>query len=137
MRILIVEDDLIACWVLRDILSSYGHCDAVINEIQAIQAFRLAWEEKRPYDLVCINILMPKIDGLEAIELIRKLENLLGVDKLLRVKVIMITALKDSENSTDSYVKEGGSSCLVRSINRKKIHEAIRNLGLIPTKISG
>ena len=137
MRILIAEDDIIACYVLRDILSSYGRCDAVINDIQAIQAFRLAWEENRPYDLICINILMPKMGGLEAMELIRKLENLLGVDKLRKVKVIMITTYEDSENITDSYVKEAGSPCMVKSINRKKIHEAMRNLGLIPTKIYG
>ena len=45
--ILIVEDDFMVRRVLKDILSQYGDCDIVIDGSEAVQAFRMAWEDKK------------------------------------------------------------------------------------------
>lgn len=44
------------------ILSKYGECDTV-DGLEAVDAFMLAQKENKPYDLVCLDIMMPKLDG--------------------------------------------------------------------------
>ena len=72
MRILIVEDEITCRMLLKEILSLYGDCDIAVDGEQAIYAFRLAWEENKPYDLICMDIMMPNIDGQKALEKIRE-----------------------------------------------------------------
>lgn len=81
MRILIVEDDASNRKVVMLMLDRLGYeYDAVSNGREAIQA-----AEHNYYDLVLMDIIMPEIDGLEATQKIRKL-NQTGL------KIIAITA---------------------------------------------
>lgn len=73
MRILIVDDELSRKKAQR-ILSQHGQCDIAINGTEALDAFRLAHEEGKPYDLITMDILMPDIDGIEALKGIREWE---------------------------------------------------------------
>ena len=131
MKILIAEDDFIARRILKDILSPYGDCDIVIDGDEAIQAFRLAWEENRPYDLICMDIMMPDVDGQEALKKIREMEKQRGIKVLSEVKVIMVTALGDPKTVIESFYKGGATSYIVKPINKQKLLQEIRNLGLI------
>ena len=78
MRVLIVEDDFVARRVLKEILSPYGECDIVVDGEEAVQAFRLAWEDEEPYDLICMDIMMPNVDGHESLKRIRLIEQEMG-----------------------------------------------------------
>jgi len=42
-----------------------------IDGIEAVDAFMLALDEGKPYDLVCLDIMMPKLDGTRALKAIR------------------------------------------------------------------
>jgi two-component system chemotaxis response regulator CheY len=50
----------------RRFLKDFGEIETVVDGEEAIDAFRLAWSEKRPYDLVLLDIMMPKLDGQQA-----------------------------------------------------------------------
>ena len=131
MRTLIVEDDFIARRILKDILSPYGDCDIAIDGDEAIQAFRLAHEDNKPYDLICMDIMMPEIDGQEALRRIREIEKDTGIRPSGEVKVIMTTALSDPKNVVAAFYKGGATSYIVKPINKQKLLEEVRNLGLI------
>ncbi|MEW5948234.1 MAG: response regulator [Thermodesulfobacteriota bacterium] len=131
MRTLIVEDDFIARRILRDILSPYGDCDIAIDGDEAIQAFRLAYEDSKPYDLICMDIMMPDIDGQEALRRIREIEKDAGIRPSEEVKVIMTTALSDPKNVVEAFYKGGATSYIVKPVNKQKFLEEVRNLGLI------
>lgn len=131
MKILIAEDDFTTRLILQAILSPYGECDLAVNGDEAIQAFRLALEEKKPYDLVCLDIMMPEVDGHEALKGIREIEKEIGIKDSEEVKVVMITALDDPKNVVKAFYKEGATSYMVKPIEKEKVLEELKKLGLI------
>ncbi len=131
MKTLIVEDDFVSRRILKDILSPYGDCDIAIDGSEAIQAYRLAGEDKKSYDLICMDIMMPKMDGQEALMKIRELERAAGVKSRDEVKVIMISALDSPKTVFASYYQGGATSYIVKPISREKLIEEIGNFGLL------
>src|SRR5664279_3888166 len=95
MRTLIVEDDLTSRLLLQHVLSPYGDCDVAVNGVEAIQAFSLAIGQKRPYTLICMDIMMPEMDGRIALARIRALEEAEGTPWKHHVRIVMTTALSD------------------------------------------
>ena len=131
MRFLIVEDDFISRNVLQHILSEYGQCDIAVDGQEAVEAFKRSWGETKPYDLICMDILMPGIDGHEALVQIRAFEKQMELESPAETKVIMTTALNDKKNVADAFYKGGASSYFVKPIDREKLIEELRLLGLL------
>jgi two-component system chemotaxis response regulator CheY len=131
MRILIVEDDLGSRTLLQNILSVYGECDIAVDGEEAIEAFKLSWKEDNPYNLIFMDIMMPKINGHEALRQIRLYENEMGVDPAKEVKVIMITVLEDSKNVITALYKGGAIAYLVKPIEKQKLITELKELKLI------
>lgn len=131
MRFLIVEDDFTSRTLLQKILSPYGDCDIAVDGDEAIQAFRLAHEEKEPYDLICMDIMMPHTDGQQALKAIREIEKEMDIDDADEVKVIMTTALGDPKTVMEAYYKGGAASYIVKPITRQKLLDEVKKLGLI------
>ena len=130
MRFLIVEDEFINRTVIQKILHEFGECDIAVNGEEAIQAFRLAWDNNDPYDLICMDIMMPNINGQEALKQIRDYEKEKNMKAQKEVKVIMTTALGDAKTVVSLY-KEGATSYIVKPINKEKLIEEVQKLGLI------
>ena len=131
-RMLIVEDDPIARKLMVKFLSSHGDCDIAVDGEEAIRAFRLAQQDKRPYDLILMDIMMPNVDGREALSKIREMERNAGVIGSSEVKVVMTTALGDPKSVVDSYYRSGATSYLVKPVEREKLLAELRYLGVIP-----
>ena len=132
MRALIVEDDFISRRIVKEILSTYGSCDVAVDGEEAVQAFCRALAEDRPYDLVCMDIMMPNMDGQEALKKIREIERDRGVQETAQVKVIMTTALDDPRSVVEAYYRGGASSFIVKPISKQKLLQEVGNFGLIP-----
>lgn len=133
MRILIAEDDLASRKFLQKFLSKYGECDLVVDGLEAIEAYMLAIKENKPYDLICLDIMMPKLDGIKTLKAIRDLEKQNQASEKGPVKIIMTTALSDSE-----YVKKafeyGSEAYASKPIDMDKFKEVMKRLGLIGTE---
>ncbi len=130
MRILIVEDDFTTRRILKRFLSPYGDCDVVVDGGEAVLAFRLAWEEGRPFDLICLDIMMPNVDGHEALRRIRDMEKGMGIKPSDEVKVIMVTALGDPKTVVKAFYHGGATSYLVKPIDKRQLIEEMAGLGL-------
>lgn len=131
MKCLIVEDDFISRRILRELLGIYFDCEIAVDGEEAVTAFRLAHDAKTPYDLICMDIMMPKMDGREALRLIRQLEKALEVPPNLEVKVVMTTALDDPKTVFDSFYQDGATAYLVKPISKQKLVRELRALGLL------
>lgn len=131
MRVLIAEDDFVARRILKEILSPYGDCDVVVDGEEAVRAFQLAHEEQNPYHLVCLDIMMPNLDGQDALKRIRAIENERGIEKKTEAKVIMITALSDPKTVFNAFYRGGATAYIVKPIDKTKLLNEIRQFGLI------
>ena len=129
MRALIVEDEFLSRKVLRNFLTSLFTVDIVVNGQEAIDAFLLAHEESHPYDLILMDIMMPEIDGIEALERIREWEGKNDVRN--GVNVIMTTALDDPKTVIKSFYKGGASAYIVKPVDKEKLFIELKKLGLI------
>lgn len=128
MRALIVEDEFLSRKVLKSFLMSLFEVDIVVNGREAIEAFRMAADEDRPYHLVLMDIMMPEIDGIEALETIRQLE----VEKQIpRCKVIMTSALDDPKTVLKSFHEGGASGYLVKPVDKEKLFKELERVGLL------
>ncbi len=130
MRILIAEDELISRKFLYKFLSYYGDCDITINGVEALDAYMLAVDEQKPYELICLDIMMPEMDGVTVLKTIRKLEEANKVEKDKRVKIIMTTALQDTKSVYDAF-DLGCEAYAAKPIDIDKMQEVIKKLGLI------
>lgn len=131
MKILIAEDDEISRKIITKILSRFGACDTVVDGGEAVEAFKLALEDNAPYDLLCLDIMMPDIDGQEALKQIRSIERQMGIRGSQEVKVIMLTALDDAHSVVEAYYRGGATAYLVKPIQTEKLLSELKQLGLI------
>ena len=92
MKILIVEDDFISRKLMQKFLDPYGETDVAVNGEEALDAFQMAWKEDSPYDLICLDIMMPQKDGQEVLRTIRAIETGKGLEGEKSAKILMTTA---------------------------------------------
>jgi two-component system chemotaxis response regulator CheY len=130
MKTLIVEDDFISRRLLQRYLSAYGDCDIAVNGREALSAFHLAWQEDAPYELICLDIMMPELDGHKTLQAIRQQEADRGIGGLSGVKVIMTTMRDDSDSILEAF-KQQCEAYLFKPIDRGKLLEHLRRLGLL------
>ncbi len=130
MKSLIVEDDFGARRLMQIYLAAFGECSVAINGIEAVNAIRIAIEQNDPYDLICLDIMMPHMDGIEALSKIREIENENGIGGLDGVKVIMTTAKNLSKDILGAF-KTGCESYLIKPIKKKDVVAEIEKLGLV------
>jgi len=130
MKSLIVEDDFTSRLLMQKFLMPYGECHVAVNGIEAIAAFSSALYSKEPYHLICLDIMMPEMDGQAALREIRAIEENEGVMFGDGVKVAMLTALGDMNNKIAAF-KEACDIYLVKPIDRAKLIEQLRLLKLI------
>jgi two-component system chemotaxis response regulator CheY len=130
MRILIVEDDATSRLLLKKMLGSYGTCDVAVNGKEALEAFRLANQQGEGYALVCLDIMMPEMDGQAALKAIRAMETAAGRLPSQSAKIVMTTALRDIENVTIAY-RELCDGYLVKPVLREKLIALLKELNLL------
>lgn len=130
MKILIAEDDYVSRKFLYKFLSKFGDCDVTVDGMEAIEVFMMSLEEKSYYDLVCLDIMMPEVDGIKALKTMRKLEDEKEVPEDKRAKIIMTTALNNTEKIFDSY-ESGSQAYAVKPIDTDKLVDVMKKLGLL------
>ena len=130
MKILLAEDDFATRKFMVNFLSKYGECDATVDGMEAVDAFMMALEDDEPYDLVCLDIMMPVMDGYQALMGIRNLEKQKNIPKEQEVKVIMTTALNEERNVKKAF-EMGCTVYSGKPIDLQKFEMILKKLELI------
>jgi len=123
LNILLAEDNKINQKVAMKTLESFGHkIDLAETGVQTVEKFR-----KGTFDIILMDVEMPDMDGIEATQMIRKIEReeiLVGIAKK-KIKIVALTASTTKEDrerciaaGMDDYIsKPFRQSELVRALN--------------------
>lgn len=94
LHILIVEDEPVNREFLKLALRQQGQCQAVATGEDAVAAFNDALENGQPFDVVFLDIMLPGMNGLQALEQLRALEGRHEIPQDRQVPVIITTGLE-------------------------------------------
>lgn len=130
MRILIAEDDQTSRRFLYKFLSNYGECDLTVDGIEAVDAFMLSIDENRVYDLICLDIMMPKLDGLKALKVIRDIERKRKHEIDRKVRIIMLTAISERATVSENFTQRF-EAYIEKPIDTNKLKDKMIELGLL------
>lgn len=133
MRFLIAEDDFGSRKLLQAFLKKIPDIDVdlVVDGKEALEAVKLAWQENAPYQVIFMDIMMPVMDGQDALRAVREVEKDMGVLPRDEVKVIMVTALEDPGNVIQAYNKGGATGYLVKPITYESLIQELKNIGVV------
>jgi len=129
MRILVVEDDFISRRLLCRYLEPLGPCDVAINGNEALAAVHDGIHNDEIYDLICLDIMMPGLDGHATLEGIRKLEEQHGLAVGQGAKVIMTTSLEDHRTIRQAF-SATADGYVIKPIEKQKFFETMVDIGL-------
>ena len=126
MKSLIVEDEFVSRAILLEFLSPYGPCNVAVNGEEAIAAVEQSLESGQPYDLICLDIMMPgSCSGTDVLATVRELESAAGVMLGDGAKVFMTTAMDDSEHVLASF-RASCDAYLIKPVKRDKLHDLLQ-----------
>jgi two-component system chemotaxis response regulator CheY len=115
-RILVVDDAAFMRMMIKDILVKAGYdvCGEANDGIQAVEKFR----ELRP-DLITMNITMPEMDGITALQEIRKIDG--------GAKFIMCSAM-GQQQMVIKAIKSGAKDFIVKPFQADRVLEAVKKI---------
>lgn len=131
MRVLIVEDSAVNREFLLGLLEEHGECVAVESGEKALECFSEALAGERPFDLVLLDIMLPGIDGLKALERLRAMEQERGVPAGRQARVVVTTGLDDDRNATRAFFQGQAIAYLVKPFTVEKVLGELKGFGLI------
>ena len=131
MRSLIVEDEPTSAMVMQTFMATFGEAQISPNGREALERFEKALDDALPYDLVCLDILMPELDGKKVLARIREIETERQILGSKAVKIIMTTAVSQSHEIQSAF-KHGCEAYLIKPIIKEKLISYLQRLELIP-----
>ena len=111
--ILIVDDNP---KFLKDALPMYGYDVSVAED--GIEALKILSDEKKSFDMVLLDVMMPNMNGWDTLKSIRK------NPKIKYIPVIMITAVSE-EQKVVSGLKIGADDYIVKPFILPKLQKII------------
>lgn len=131
MKSLVVEDDATCRTIMQAYLMPFGECRLAENGRDALAAIAEAWEQDSPFDLVCLDIIMPGMDGHSVLAGIRDREAARGVNPPHGVKVIMTSGAGDMDHIAQAFERDC-VAYIVKPVLKSTLLETLKELRLIP-----
>ena len=106
LEVLIAEDNAVNQRLARLNLEGWGHKVTIANDgSEAVDAFK-----EKDFDLILMDLQMPKLSGFEASSAIRKLEKMRGITRtpILALSANVLKGVRDEcvKNGMDGYVSK-------------------------------
>ena len=131
MKCLIVEDNEMTREGLTYFLADHAQIETAGNGREALEKFTLALEEGTPFDLVLLDIIMPEMDGQQALKLMRRTEKDHPAAQGRKCVIIMTTALNAPENMEEALWEGDCTDYLVKPVVRADLLAMLKRYRLI------
>ena len=129
MKILIVDDEAVSRAKLKLIMETFGDCETAGSGKDALAAFINACKEKDPFDLIMLDIGLPDKDGTRVLSEIRAIEKELLGSYGKKVKILMVTSMKD-KNSIITSIQSGCNDYIVKPFDLNIVTKKLEKIGI-------
>jgi two-component system chemotaxis response regulator CheY len=130
LKALVIDDDIVCRNRLKMLLSDFFDCTYACDGKKGLSLYEQSLNEQDPFELITLDINMPEMNGHQALEAIRKVEQQHGIGGLDVVKVIMTTSESSSEHVFAAF-REGCEAYVVKTEMGDKLLDAVVQLGLL------
>ena len=130
MRILIIEDDPVSALYMKETLSEFGSIEVARDGRHGLDAFQKALSRQEPFDVLFVDLMMPRMDGHQTLENIRAVEDSLGLAPGQRIKAIVVTASEDKRHITRAFFRGEAVAYLNKPVTRERVAEELNRFGL-------
>jgi two-component system chemotaxis response regulator CheY len=131
LRVLIIEDEQVNREFLLLALRPYGDCVAAGTGEAGLREHRRALAESAPFQLVFLDIMLPGIDGLKALEMLRAAEEEFDVPDPDRALVIVTTVLDDDQSAARAFIQGRAASFMTKPFRVGQLREELAKLGFL------
>lgn len=130
LRILVAEDDKAGRRILEVFLRPYGKCTMAADGEEALEKYLEASNADNRFNLILLDIGMPKLSGTEVLKAVREEELVSKISQSDKVKVVMLTGRQDVENINTAMML-GASHYLIKPVEEKSLIRELQRLELI------
>ena len=117
-RVLLVDDSLVFAKLLQKILEDSGLFEIVGHGINGIEGIKL-YTSLKP-DLVCMDLIMPEMDGLQAIRTI--------ISIYKEAKIVVVSSVAGVGGKVMEAIKFGAKNAISKPLDPSKVVEILSNL---------
>ena len=125
MKVLIVDDFRLNREFLAKLFPSYAKCDLVDSGKKALAVIENALHKQENYDLVCLDLVMPEMDGFEVLTKIRLIETETKPNPVKNSKILVTTSKKDSATVAKA-IQMGCDGYLTKPFSGKQLLKYIQ-----------
>jgi two-component system chemotaxis response regulator CheY len=130
MKCLIVEDIEFVREMMVFYLTGYADIDTAADGVEALELFSKAIAENKPYQLVCLDIQMPNMDGQQALKEMRRIEK--ETPALENKAIIIMTTASSETKDIEEAIWEGESTdYLVKPVSPDDLMAVLKKYRLI------
>jgi two-component system chemotaxis response regulator CheY len=123
---LIVDDSPIIRAILKRVLPSYSiDCDEAKDGREALERFERSLQARRPYDLVCLDVGLPEIDGHTVLCRMRSAEE--QFPETAPVYIVVLTA-DDSHETVARMLSDGANTYILKPFDRESFHVHVERI---------
>jgi two-component system chemotaxis response regulator CheY len=132
MKILIVDDDTASRITLQRFFATHGQCSGAADGLEGLALFEAALEAGDPFDVVCMDIQMPGLCGIDALARMRELEKKAAIAPGREAKAVMVTCHDDVKNVSGAFF-HGQATCYVtKPVTFASLTEVLRREHILP-----
>ena len=115
MRILIIESDFTFHRKVKKIFTIFGKCHIVVNSREAAEAYRMSWNECKPFDLILINTVRSNMEETQLLKELREVEREMDIEEPEGINVILTITLDGLKALHKKYMGEENTSYLFKA----------------------
>lgn len=127
LKILIIEDEEISANLLKVYSEKFGFSHLAGTFQKGIELFEEALEQKDPYNLIFLDMLLPDGDGHDALNRIRRIEDAYEIDCFDRTRVIICSVVEDLDSVMATF-REQADGYLIKPAKKEMIEQRIKKV---------
>jgi two-component system chemotaxis response regulator CheY len=132
-KVLIVDDSIAVLSMMDNMLTEFGFTEITKaeNGLLAVEEFQASVLKGAPYGLVFLDIVMPVMDGQNALKRIRAIEAEAGITGDKKATIIMVTSLHSPNDMINALIDGDCSDYLIKPFDPDDLQGMLTKCGYL------